>query len=76
LPPVIPTSAWKYFSRSTWRASVTSSATLVLRGPPWAASNSSATWALVLWMAGAMMWDGGSPASWMMYSPRSVSTTW
>ena len=25
-------------------------------------------------MAGAMMWKGVSPASWMMYSPRSVST--
>jgi hypothetical protein len=25
-------------------------------------------------MAGAMMWEGFSPASWMMYSPRSVST--
>ena len=26
-------------------------------------------------LAGAMMWEGGSLASWMMYSPRSVSTT-
>ena len=25
-------------------------------------------------MAGAMMWNGVSSASWMMYSPRSVST--
>ena len=24
--------------------------------------------------AGAMMWEGISPRSWMMYSPRSVST--
>ena len=27
------------------------------------------------WMAGAMMWLGVSPRIWMMYSPRSVSTT-
>ena len=27
-----------------------------------------------LWMAGTMMCEGVSPASWMMYSPRSVST--
>src|SRR3990172_5430272 len=25
-------------------------------------------------MTGAMIWEGGSPASWQMYSPRSVST--
>ena len=62
--------------QTTSGASVTSSPTVVLRGPPWVASKSSATWARVLWMAGAMMCDGGSSASWMMYSPRSVSITW
>ena len=30
---------------------------------------------MVLWIAGTMMWLGGSFASWMMYSPRSVSIT-
>ena len=30
--------------------------------------------ARVTWTAGAMMWLGISPRSWMMYSPRSVST--
>jgi hypothetical protein len=28
-----------------------------------------------LWMAGVMIWEGRSPASWTMNSPRSVSTT-
>ena len=37
-------------------------------------SNSSATCPFVLWIAGAMMCEGRSWASWMMYSPRSVST--
>ena len=26
-----------------------------------------------MWIAGAMMWYGVSPASWIRYSPRSVS---
>ena len=39
----------------------------------WWAWKRSEIWSLVLWIAGAMMWLGGSSASWMMYSPRSVS---
>ena len=35
---------------------------------------SRATCSFVRWMAGAMMWLGVSWRSWMMYSPRSVST--
>ena len=34
----------------------------------------SATCSFTRWIAGAMMWLGGSWRSWMMYSPRSVST--
>ena len=41
---------------------------------PWCSRNVSATWSFVRWTAGAMMWLGGSWRSWMMYSPRSVST--
>jgi uncharacterized membrane protein len=29
---------------------------------------------VVTWIAGAMRWLGGSSRSWMMYSPKSVST--
>ena len=36
--------------------------------------NSSAISKRSLCTAGAMMWDGPSPASWMISSPRSVST--
>jgi hypothetical protein len=35
----------------------------------------ASTCSLFTWTAGAMMWLGCSPRSWMMYSPRSVSTT-
>ena len=35
----------------------------------------SRTWWRSRWTAGAMMWLGVWPASWMIHSPRSVSTT-
>ena len=40
----------------------------------WALRNAASTSGTVTWTAGAMMWLGASPRSWMMYSPRSVST--
>src|SRR5206468_2361039 len=72
--PVMPRSAWRNFSRSSPRAifvSTSGSAATVRRS---SLAKRSATWPLVLWIAGAMMCDGRSWASWMMYSPRSVST--
>ena len=36
--------------------------------------NAASTSGTVTCTAGAMMWLGASPRSWMMYSPRSVST--
>ena len=75
LAPVIPMSAWRNFSRSAFRATAVrtsgsaSNSALAARR-----EKSSATCPFVLWMAGAMMCDGFSWASWMMYSPRSVST--
>ena len=43
-------------------------------GVPRMRSKSSDTSSFDLCSAGAMMWYGASRASWMMYSPRSVST--
>jgi hypothetical protein len=40
----------------------------------WTRRKSASTWSRLTWTAGAMMWLGVSPRSWMMYSPRSVST--
>ena len=39
------------------------------------AAKMSRTWWRSRWTAGAMMWLGVWPASWMIHSPRSVSTT-
>ena len=77
--PVIPTSARMKSRRSTSRARATSSA-FPRPGAPrpsgaWCFAKRSRICSRVLWMAGATMWLGVSPASWMMYSPRSVSTT-
>ena len=74
LAPVIPMSAWRNFSRSwTLAAAVSTSGSAASRRPA-TSEIRSATCPLVLWMAGAMICDGFSWASWMMYSPRSVST--
>ncbi len=74
LAPVMPMSAWRNFSRSRTRAAAVSTSGSAASCFPATAEISSATWPFVLWMAGAMMCDGRSWASWMMYSPRSVST--
>ena len=77
--PVTPTSARRKSRRSTSRARATSSA-FPRPGAPrpsgaWCFANRSRICSRVLWIAGATMWLGVSSASWMMYSPRSVSTT-
>ncbi len=74
----MPTSALRNLSRSTPRASRSrlcgsdigrSAGRCVC-----ALRKSSRTWSMLRCTAGAMMWLGCSPRSWMMYSPRSVST--
>ena len=78
LAPVMPTSAARNFARSRVRASVrmsrrswnTRSGGRSVCDLRKLASQSS----LLRWNAGAMMWLGSSWRSWMMYSPRSVST--
>ena len=77
LAPVMPTSAAKYFSRSTARASASMVSSPMRRaGSMWVCSRRkrSATSSSVTWTAGAMMWLGVSWRIWTMYSPRSVST--
>ncbi len=74
LAPLIPMSAARNFSRSCPRAAAVRTSGSAASGSRATAEISSATWPFVLWMAGAMMCDGRSWASWMMYSPRSVST--
>ena len=75
LTPEVPMSAARNFSRSALRAAwVSSGGSVVRRMPSFRTKRSAISWR-VLWMAGAMMCEGFSPASWMMYSPRSVSTT-
>ena len=76
--PVIPTSAARNLERRIPRASFTSSrgSSRLRLGSRCVCSlrKSASTCALVRCTAGAMMWLGISPRSWMMYSPRSVST--
>ena len=72
--PVMPMSAWRNFWRSSALAILVNASGSAATGRFSSFANSSATCPLVLWIAGAMMWDGFSWASWMMYSPRSVST--
>ena len=78
LAPVMPISAVRKCWRSTWRASRVmsgiSAEVRVSMGRPCSLANSASTSSMVLCTAGAMMWDGVSPASCTMYSPRSVST--
>jgi hypothetical protein len=45
------------------------------RGVPSFSWKSSPISSFLRWMAGMTMWEGASPASWTMRSPRSVSTT-
>ena len=74
LAPVIPRSAWRNFSRSSRRATRVSTSGSASTRRLSARVKRSATCPFVLWMAGTMMCEGRSWASWMMYSPRSVST--
>jgi hypothetical protein len=76
LPPVMPTSASMNVCRSSLRATATSDAMSSATGCPTTLLKSCATSSRVLWIAGAMRCDGRSPASWMIHSPRSVSTAW
>ena len=74
LTPDMPRSASAKLPRNAARAAAVSVATSSEGTIPSLSANSAAIWALVLWMAGTTMCDGVSPASWTMYSPRSVST--
>ncbi len=76
--PVMPTSASRKRSRRMPRASP-SSVSGAVRSRSFGSLSctrrkSASTWSRLTWIAGAMMWLGCSPRSWMMYSPRSVST--
>ena len=74
--PIIPAPAFKNTRRSSARARRTippmSSGSTVRCV---SASKSVATCWRLLWIAGMTMWLGVSWASWMIHSPRSVSTT-
>src|SRR5437899_1988130 len=74
LTPEIPRSASAKRRRNACRAAAASVVTSSEGAIPSFSANSAAIWALVLWMAGTTMCDGVSPASWTMYSPKSVST--
>ena len=73
--PEIPASAERNFSRSALRAIFVSTWGSSEYGTPRRSAKSLPTWRRFLWIAGTMMWEGVSPSIWMMYSPRSVSTT-
>src|SRR3989442_1095231 len=73
LTPEIPRSASANRRRSACRAEEASVAKSLESSMPSCSANSAAIWPLVLWMAGTTMCDGVSPASWTMYSPKSVS---
>ena len=73
--PVIPTSAVSNTARSCRRAAAVSFSSSGRSSLPSTAPRRAATSTAVFSIAGAMMWAGCSPASWRMYSPRSVSTT-
>jgi len=74
LTPVTPMSAARNFSRRALRARSVSSGILWPCRFSFSAKSVATSWR-DLWMQGAMMCEGGSPASWMMNSPRSVSQT-
>ena len=75
--PVTPMSALRNFSRKMPRASASSCSGCERSRPAGrsrcALRKSASTSSRVTWIAGAMMCEGASPRSWMMYSPRSVS---
>ena len=73
--PVTPTSAVSNTARSCRRAVAVSFSSSGRSSLPSTAPRRAATSTAVFSIAGAMMWAGCSPASWRMYSPRSVSTT-
>jgi hypothetical protein len=75
LAPLMPRSASMNLSRSTVRAVAAMWKMSSSYGMPSFSVNSSATSSLDLCSAGATRWEGVSSASWMMYSPRSVSQT-
>ncbi len=75
LAPEMPTSALRNFARSSRRALWTMAAGSSAAGGGWCpALNSRATCSRVRCIAGQMMCEGVSPASWMMCSAKSVST--
>ena len=67
-------SALANFSRNTSRAMPHSRSMSCVGALLSHFSKSADTCSFDLCTAGAMMWNGVSPANWMMYSPRSVST--
>ena len=74
--PVRPAWAERNFWRRCWRAfSVRTVGSESPAGVPSFSWKSSPISSFFRWMAGMTMWEGGSPASWTMRSPRSVSTT-
>ena len=73
--PEIPTSACRNVSRSTLRAAAVSAEISSVYGKPNFSWKISATSPRLRCTAGVIMWEGGSPRSWTMNSPRSVSTT-
>ncbi len=75
LAPEIPISAVRKALRNSRRATFTSFPMSGSWGSPVTLVNKSATSWRDRWMAGMTMWDGPSWRSWMIHSPRSVSTT-
>ena len=74
--PEIPMSAWMKYLRISSLAIRTISRASAGTVRPRRRLRTSAIFSLVRWSAGAVIWEGLSPASWMIHSPRSVSTTW
>jgi hypothetical protein len=75
LTPVIPRSPASMSARRWTRAHAVSSSRTTGSGSPASTSSTDAICSSVLWIAGVIMCDGRSPATWTMNSPRSVSTT-
>ncbi len=71
----MPRSALTNSRRSFSRANATISPASSVCAIPNSRMKMSRISSLVLWITGATMWLGGSSFNWMMYSPRSVSTT-
>ncbi len=75
MAPERPASAPRNFSRMALRAIFVSTCGSSVYSTPSFSAKSLPTCRRFLWIAGTMMWEGVSPTSWMMYSPRSVSST-